>query len=356
MAMRSVDLRSDTVTQPTQNMREAMFRAKVGDMVHGDDPTVNRLEELAAATIQKEAALLMPSGTMSNLAAALTHCGRGDEIILGDKSHIVWWEVAGPSTLGGLALRTVANDAVGMMSPEEIERVIRPANIHFPRTGLICVENTHNNCGGTVLTVEDMRILHSLAREHGIPVHLDGSRVFNAAIFLGVPAAEIAKHTDSISFCLSKALSAPVGSMLCGSQEFITRARKYRQMLGGGMRQAGVFAAAGIVALEEMVERIAEDHRNARLLAEGLANLDGVLIDLNLVQTNLVYMRLAGGDIEAFRASLSDQGILAFTVPGSRMRFATHYGITRDDIEYTVLVAKSALLSISGKGSCDDGR
>jgi threonine aldolase len=261
--MKIIDLRSDTITHPTPKMRQAMFEAEVGDDVYGEDPTVNRLEVMAAASMGKEAALLTTSGTQSNLIAVLTHTNHGDEIIMGDEAHIFWYEVGGVAALGGVTMRTLPNDRYGRLNPDDIEREIRDSDIHYPETTLCCLENTHNRCGGTVLTPDYTNQVCNLAHRCGLKLHMDGARIFNAAIALGVPACALVENADSVSLCLSKGLSAPVGSLLCGSRDFIEQARKLRKMLGGGMRQAGVIAAAGIVALETMVERLAEDHANA---------------------------------------------------------------------------------------------
>ena len=277
--MKIIDLRSDTVTHPTDAMRQAMFTAEVGDDVFGDDPTVNRLEAMAAQKMGKEAALFTASGTMSNLIAVLTHTQHGNEIILGSESHIFWYEVGGAAALGGVVMRTVPNDNNGQLALGDIEKAIRDkTNIHYPETTLLCLENTHNRCGGAVLTPEYTDSAVQLAHHHGLKVHLDGARIFNAAVALGVPVTELAGGADSVGFCLSKGLSAPIGSLLCGNKDFIDRARKRRKMLGGGMRQVGIIAAAGIVALETMIDRLAEDHANARKLAEGLRQINGITV------------------------------------------------------------------------------
>ncbi len=265
--MKVIDLRSDTVTHPTSEMRKAMFEAEVGDDVYGEDPTVNRLETMAAGMMGKEAALFTTSGTQSNLIAVLTHTNHGDEVIVGDEAHMLWYEVGGAATLGGVTLRTVPNDSRGRLSPDDIERTIRSKDIHYPQTTLLCLENTHNRCGGTVLTTDYTDEVCNLAHTRGLKVYLDGARIFNAAIALGVPASRLTQNVDSVAVCLSKGLSAPVGSLLCGSKDFVERARKVRKMLGGGMRQVGVIAAAGIVALETMVDRcLGEDIRGSRYL------------------------------------------------------------------------------------------
>ncbi len=265
--MKVIDLRSDTVTHPTPEMRQAIFEAEVGDDVYREDPTVNRLETIAAKRMGKEAALFTTSGTQSNITAVLTHTRHGNEVILGNEAHIFWYEVGGAAALGGVVMRTLPNDSCGRLNPNDVEQAIRDKNIHYPETTLLCLENTHNRCGGAVLTPDYTNEICELAHAHGLKVHLDGARIFNAAIAIGVPACVLTENVDSVSFCLSKGLSAPVGSLLCGSNDFIERARKFRKMLGGGMRQAGIIAAAGIVAIETMVDRLAEDHANARRLA-----------------------------------------------------------------------------------------
>jgi threonine aldolase len=334
--MKTIDLRSDTVTTPTEEMRRVMFEAEVGDDVYGEDPTVNRLETLAAELLGKEAGLFTASGTMSNLIAVLSQTRPGDEIILGHESHIFWYEVGGASALGGVMMRTLPNDNEGQIDLDDIKGAIRGRNIHFPKTSLLCLENTHNRCGGTVLTAADTAAVADVARDRGAALHLDGARIFNAAVALGVPAASLIEQADSISFCLSKGLSAPVGSVICGSAEFVGRARKARKMLGGGMRQVGVLAAPGIVALESMIERLQEDHDNARLLARGLAEVPGIEIDPETVQTNIVLFGLTEQDEIAFFAALGKAGVLCLPHGPREIRMVTHYGISRDDIEVAV--------------------
>src|SRR5262245_1525135 len=283
--VRTIDLRSDTVTLPTPEMRRAIAEAPLGDDVYGEDPTINRLEAQAAARVGKEAAVLVASGTMGNFCALLAHCARGDEAIVGDQSHIYNSEAGGASVLGGIALHPVPTPPNAQLPLDALAAAIRDAgDSHAALTRLICLENTHNRCGGVVLAPEYMRSVHHFAREQGLMVHLDGARLFNAAVALGLEAREIAQHADSVMFCLSKGLAAPVGSILAGDAEFVARARRVRKLLGGGMRQAGIIAAAGIVALDQMVERLAEDHANARLLAEGLASFPQIGIDLATVQ------------------------------------------------------------------------
>ena len=337
--MRVVDFRSDTVTQPTPEMREAMAAAEVGDDVMGEDPTVNRLEEMSAEMFGKEAGLFVSSGTMGNLVALLAHCQRGDEVIAGDNTHIVRGEAGAASTLGGIAVQTVRNDDRGMIDPDDVEAAVHPDDPHYPRTRLVALENTHNACGGAVLTPEDTATVAEVARRHGLVMHMDGARIFNAAVYLETPVAELARDADTVTFCLSKGLSAPVGSVLCGSHETITQTRRWRKALGGGMRQAGVIAAAGIVALETMVDRLADDHANARRLAQGLSRIPGIEIEPDGVQTNLVFFKVeADSEVEVELARrLTERGVKV-EARRPRWRLATHYGITSDDIDHALEV------------------
>ena len=311
-------------------MRKAIVDAELGDDVFAEDPSVNRLQEIAAGAMGKEAGLLVSSGTQGNLVAMLSHCQRGDEIICGDQAHTLLFEAGGAWAVGGFGLRTVRNDSRGRLDPGELRATIRPHDEHFPRTGLICLENTHNRCGGAVLSEEDLAAVLDLADENQIPVHIDGARIFNAAVSLGVPAARLADYADSITFCLSKGLGSPVGSVLCGSREFIKEARRKRKVLGGGMRQAGVIASAGIYALQNMVERLAEDHENAQVLADGLADIPGV--QLTPPQTNLVYFSVDRWDPRKLVSALEERGVPCFD-EGGRIRWVTRYGIERKDAE-----------------------
>lgn len=344
-AGRIVDLRSDTLTRPTPAMRQAMAAAEVGDDVFGEDPTVVRLEAEAARRMGKPAGLFVASGTMGNLAALLAHCGRGDEAIVGDASHTFVYEVAGMAALGGIQPRTVANAADGTLDPAAIEAAVRTDNIHFPTTRLICLENTHNRCGGSVLDAAYMRAVRRIADAHGLAVHLDGARLFNAAVALGVAPATLAADADSVTFCLSKGLAAPVGSVLCGSEAFVARARKVRKQLGGGMRQAGVLAAAGLVALETMVDRLADDHAHARRLAEGLAALPAIRLDAAGVRTNIVIAALdpAAGAVEALVERLAAEGVRFFAVGPGRFRLVTHWEVTADDVEQALTAFRRVL-------------
>ncbi len=325
-----IDLRSDTITRPTAAMRDAMATAEVGDDVYGEDPTINALEAAAAARLGKAAAMLVPSGTMANLAALLTHCTPGDEVLLGDQAHIVRAEVGGGSRLGGLMLTTLPNLADGGLDPDQIRHAVRGANVHHPPTTVLALENTHNFCGGTVLSLETTRIMTEVAQELGLRTHMDGARIFNAQVASGIPAAQLVETVDSVSFCLSKGLSAPVGSLLCGSEAFIARARKVRKMLGGGMRQAGILAAAGLVALEEMVDRLAVDHANAKRLAEGLVAL-GYDVRVSDVESNIVVVPL--DDSAAFQRRLAERGVLATVLSDRLGRLVTHSDVTASDID-----------------------
>jgi threonine aldolase len=333
---RTVELRSDTFTLPTESMRAAMAVAEVGDDVWDEDPTIHRLQQRAAEMVGKEASLFVPSGTMGNLCALLSHTQPGQEVILEIDSHIFQNEVAGASVVGGLQLRPL-DTSDGRLQPEQVRRAIRQPDIHEPVTGLLCIENTHNRKGGTCLSAKQTAALSDVAHEAGFPVHLDGARVFNAAVAQQVDVRQLTGPIDSVMFCLSKGLSAPVGSMLAGSTDFIERARRMRKMLGGGMRQAGVVAAAGMIALTEMVDRLAEDHGNARKLAEGLQGLPGIDIDLSRVETNMVF-----GDCHppltatAFIDRCRAVGVLLDQASLFRWRMVTHRGVSAADIEYAV--------------------
>ncbi len=343
--MSVIDLRSDTVTLPTQEMRDAMARAPLGDDVYGEDPTVNRLQELAAEKLGKEAALFVTSGTMGNLAAILAHCGRGDEVILGDQSHTYLSEAGGISALGGIHPRSVPNQGDGTIAPADIVAAIRPDDPHFPKTRLICLENTHNRCHGAALTAEYGRQVADLARRHGLLLHLDGARLFNAAVALHVPAKELAAPFDSVTFCLSKALCAPAGSVICGSAEFIQRAHRIRKQLGGGMRQAGVLAAAGIIALEKMVERLADDHARARTLADQLSRVPGVRVEARPT-SNMVYIHLedeAALSEGEFVRQMHDQGVLFGKLGLGRFRLVIHYWINDAQLERAVQIFRQLL-------------
>ena len=341
-----VDLRSDTITQPTETMRRAMAEAKVGDDVFGEDPTVNRLEEMAATRLGKEAGLFVASGTMANLVCQMTHCGRGDEMILGDQNHIFFYEQGGSAAIGGIHSRTLPNEPDGSLDLAAVEAAIRPDNIHFPVTRLVVLENTHNRCNGNPLSPSYMHRLGDLARKYDLKVHVDGARLFNAARALGVKARSLVEKADSVSICLSKGLGAPAGSVVCGSAEFVAKARRVRKVLGGGMRQAGVLAAAGIVALSDMVERLVEDHANARKLADGLAEIDGLTIDPENIKTNIVYFEIDPNIMTAAHLcqELGKQGVRVLVSNPFQLRAVTNYHIKPTDIETALKVFETILV------------
>lgn len=330
--MRIVDLRSDTVTMPTEAMRQAMYQAEVGDDVYREDPTITALEELGAGMTGKEAGLFVTSGTMGNQVAVMTHTQKSNEIICEAESHIFSSEVGGLACLSGAQVRPLSGSR-GIITADMVRGAIREVNVHLPATGLIAIENTHNRAGGTCYPQEVLADIKRLAEEHRIPVHMDGARLFNAAVAQGVAAAQIAKYADSVQFCLSKGLAAPVGSLLVGSREFIDRARRFRKMVGGGLRQGGIIAAAGIVALRTMVERLAEDHQNAQTLATGIAN-NGYNIDRATVQTNIVIFSVA--DAPEFISALKARVVKAGAFGDRRVRLVTHFGVSPADVDYTV--------------------
>jgi threonine aldolase len=339
-----INLRSDTQTLPTAEMLDAMRNAPLGDDVFGEDPTVNRLEQLSAEILGKEEALFVASGTMGNLCALMSHTRPGDEVILEGDSHTYYYEVGGFSALAGLSPRMIPG-LNGIINVDQIKQSLRPKDLHFPPTTLLCLENSHNRGGGTVYPVQLIDEICQFAHEGGLKVHIDGARIFNAAVSLKVDVKELVKNADSVMFCLSKGLSAPVGSMLAGSSNFIKRARKNRKMLGGGMRQAGVLAAAGIIAIEKMVERLADDHTNARFLAEELNKLDGLKIDLETVQTNMIYCDISQLKVQVttFLEILKDKGILVSPVPPSRIRLVTNRHVSREDINKTIEAFKQVI-------------
>jgi len=337
--MKPIDLRSDTVTLPTEKMRKAMATAELGDDVYGEDPTVNRLQAISAERMGKEAALFVPSGTMGNLAAVLTHCGRGDEVILGDCAHTFLYEGGGISALGGVHPHTIPNQPDGTLLIDDIIGAVRADDPHFPKSKCLILENTQNRCGGVSISREYMLQAASAAHEAGLTVHLDGARIFNAAVDRGVPAVDLVDMVDSVTFCLSKGLCAPVGSVLCGSNEFIKGVNRIRKQLGGGMRQAGVLAAAGIVALEEMIDRLSEDHEHARMLAEGLSGIPGILLDKGSPNTNMVYIQLdpsLGINAKDCAKGLKELGVLVGTTGPRHFRLVCHYWIRDEDISQVI--------------------
>jgi threonine aldolase len=340
-----IDLRSDTVTKPTPAMRQAMAEAEVGDDVYGEDPTVNRLEALVAEMLGKEAAVFVASGTMGNLTSVLAHCGRGDELILGDKSHIFRSEQGGAAALGGVHPMAIRNQADGTLELDEIRANIRADNEHYPVTKLVCVENTHNFCGGRVLPLAYMDAVGDLAHEQGLKLHVDGARLWNAAVALGVSPGRVVRNADSVSVCLSKGLGAPVGSVVAGDKVFIGRARRARKAVGGGLRQAGILAAAGIVAITEMVERLSDDHANAKQLATGLAQMAGIQIDPADVETNLVFFELTHPAVTPAQLvnGLATLGVQLNASSNRRLRAVLNYHVTADDVEQVLAAFRTVL-------------
>lgn len=344
--MNTIDLRSDTVTQPTPEMREAMAKAAVGDDVYGEDPTVNKLQEMAAAMLGKEAGLLVPSGTMGNLASILAHCNRGDEIILGNLAHTFLYEAGGIAALGGIQPHTLPNQPDGTLKLEEIRAAIRADDAHLPVTRLITLENTHNRCGGAALSLEYTQAVGEIAREHGLILHLDGARIFNAAAALDISPADLVAPAVSVTFCLSKGLCAPVGSVICGKADFIRRAHRMRKQLGGGMRQAGILAAAGIVALETIIPRMATDHLRAQDLAAGLAAVPGITLDPGTPHSNMVYLTLDDEipwNAAEMALRLKAKGVLVGAVGSRRFRLVTHHWIDEAAVTQAIAAFRETL-------------
>jgi threonine aldolase len=331
-----IDLRSDTVTKPTEEMRKAAYSAEVGDDVYGEDPTVNKLEETAAKILGKEEALFVTSGTQGNQIAVLTHCRPGNEIILEAESHIFYYESGAVAALAGVQTRTIKGER-GVMSPILVEDAIRGEDQHFPETGLICLENTHNRAGGAIIPLDNMRAIFDIAQNNKIPVHIDGARLFNAAAASQRSVSEFTQYCDTVQICLSKGLGAPVGSILAGNREFIAKARKWRKRLGGGLRQVGMIAAPGLVALNSMRNRLVEDHENALVLANGLANISGIKL-VNQVDTNIVVVDISGLNMteKEFVEKLKNKGILTGTFGPNLVRFVTHFNVTSSDIKETL--------------------
>ncbi len=335
--MRRIDLRSDTFTLPTKEMLDSISSAELGDDVEGEDPTVNQLQALTAEMFGTEAALLVASGTMGNLVAMMSHCQRGDEIILESEAHIYYYELGGLSALVGALPRLVKGER-GKFTPQQLEENIRHPDLHYPISRLVCIENTHNRAGGSVWTPAEVAAVAKTARDHGLKVHCDGARIFNAAVALGVDVKEYMRHLDSLSFCLSKGLSCPVGSMVVGDAGFIEQAKRNRKMVGGGMRQAGIIAAPGVVGLQKMVGRLKDDHHNARKLAEGLSVLPGIEVDLDQVETNIVMADITGTGMKAetFVDRAGKVGVQMFEFGMNRVRLVTHYGIVAEDVEEAI--------------------
>jgi threonine aldolase len=334
MRLRRIDLRSDTFTLPSKEMLDSIPSAELGDDVEGEDPTVNQLQDMAADMFGAEAALLVASGTMGNLVSLMAHCRRGDEVFLEAEAHIYYYELGGMSAIVG-AIPNLIKGVRGKFTPEQLEAAIRHPDLHYPIARLVCIENTHNRGGGTVWTPREVEAVAKVAHDHGLKVHCDGARIFNAAVALDVDVKEYMRHLDSLSFCLSKGLACPVGSVVLGNREFIEEVRRARKMVGGGMRQAGIIAAPGIIALQKMVGRLKEDHRNARRLAEGLNQIPGVKVDLDSVQTNIVLADITGTgwDVDYFVNRAGKIGIQVFEFGATKARFVTHYGIDEQDID-----------------------
>ena len=344
--MNSIDLRSDTITQPTPEMRTAMANAEVGDDVFGEDPTVNHLQELAASMLGKESGLFVTSGTMGNLASILAHCTRGDEIIMGNAAHTFLYEAGGIAALGGVTSYLIPNQNDGTLALDDIFASIRPNDEHQPITRLVTLENTHNRCGGIAINKEYTESVGDLVHSQGLRLHIDGARLFNASVVLGIPAADLVAPADSVTICLSKGLCAPVGSVICGSREFIHKVHRIRKQLGGGMRQAGIIAAAGIVALEKMVDRLSEDHIHAKQLGRGLSSIPGIILDPDSPFTNMIFMNLSDDvplDAHQVKSELKKVGVLVSAIGKRRFRLVTHYWIDANKVQKAVDAFKDVL-------------
>ena len=341
-----IDLRSDTVTLPTEGMMRAISVANLGDDVLDEDPTIDELEKKSAELTGKEAAIFLPSGTMANLTAILAYCERGDEVILGDQAHTFLYEAGGISTLGGIHSHQVKNEDDGTIALDNIRNAIRTDNIHFPITRLICLENTHNRCFGFPLKLDYLNSVKTIADENGLKIHVDGARLFNAAVALGISVKELCRPVDSTTFCLSKGLSAPIGSLVCGDNNFIYKVKRLRKVLGGGMRQTGILAAAGIEALETMVDRLALDHQHAKILADGLSSLDGLYCNPKFVSTNIVYFILESENItgQEFVSIMAKNGIQFFELSPKKFRLVTHAGIEEKDVYKTIKIFQKVML------------
>ena len=332
-----IDLRSDTVTVPTKEMKQAIIDAKLGDDVFQEDPTVNKLEELASDITGKQSALLVSSGTQANLISLMANTNHGEQVILEAQSHIYWYEVGGISAIAGLFPKTVKSD-MGAPNPVDIQTAISPNNIHFPKPSLICLENTHNRHGGTIITPEQIKTISKIAKSNKLKLYMDGARIFNASIALNIDVKKLTQYVDNLMFCLSKGLSCPVGSIIVGSNDFISKARKYRKLLGGGMRQAGIIAAPGIIALEKMIDRLKDDHDNAKHLSNQLATIPGISIDQKRVKTNIIIFDITNFKMseEKFIRELKKEKILALSLGKNKIRMVTHRGIEKEHIERTI--------------------
>ncbi len=348
--MKPIDLRSDTVTLPTEEMLEAIRHAELGDDVYGEDPTVNKLEEMAAEKMGKEAAMLVPSGTMANLVSVLSNTKRGDSAVLEANSHIYWYELGGISAIASV-LPLPVRGTMGVMDPSDIEAALRPKGLHMAKTTLVCIENTHNRAGGTIVTPSQTEAISKVAKEHRLRLYMDGARIFNAAVALKVDVQQFTRHVDNLMFCLSKGLSCPIGSIVVGTEEHIQKARRARKILGGGMRQAGVIAAPGIIALEKMIDRLEDDHRNARLLAEGLIKMEGIKVDMKTVQTNMVIFDIDSLGVRAdiFVKKMKGHGVLAGNISKTRIRMVTHRGIEKEDIEKALAATEETIRELRKK-------
>jgi len=344
MVMRKVDLRSDTLTLPTEKMREEMAKAEVGDDVYGEDPTVQRLEEIAAEKVGMEAALFVPSGAMANTCALLTHSEHGDEVLFEERAHMYVWECGAFANLAGLAARTIKSED-GIILPEQLKEAIRGENVHFAKSTLLCIENTHNNYAGSAWSPQQLKSLSLECEKQGLNLHMDGARLFNAAVAHGVPARDYGVLVDSLMFCVSKGLSAPVGSLLCGNRDFIDKAYGMRKRLGGAMRQSGIIAAAGIVALNDMIERLAHDHARADRLVNGLTEIDGITVEKPIVSTNIVKVDFAalGWTSEKLVSEWKSKGILCNSRPKYGARLVTHRHIDDDDVDYLLATTREML-------------
>jgi threonine aldolase len=342
-----VDLRSDTVSHPSPEMRKAMYEAELGDDVYGDDPTTNALEERAAEMLGKEAAVIVSSGTQANLVALLAQAGRGDTVLVGNKSHILNAEAGGASALGGIVLIPLAANERGTLDPADILSAAAPRDHHKAPVSLLCVENTQNMAGGTALSRSEVKVMADAGREHGLRVHMDGARLFNAAVALETPASELAADSDTVGFCLSKGLACPIGSVLCGDADVIEEARRWRKMLGGAMRQVGVIAAAGVVALDTMIDRMAEDHANARKLGTALAGMPGIEIDLDALETNIVRFGVPDQKGNEIAARLKEEGVI-INGGDSDLRFVPHYGIDSEDIDIAIVAMDKIMAEVAG--------
>ncbi len=331
-----VDLRSDTVTHPSPEMRKAMYEAELGDDVYGDDPTTNRLQERAAEMLGKEAGLFVSSGTQGNLVSVLSHAQRGDEVLVGDQCHIMNSEAGGTMVLGGVVLYPIKTDDFGFLEPEIIRAAVKPRDYHKPPTRLLTIENTHNMSSGRAISADQMKVMADAAHEKGLSVHLDGARLFNAAVALNVPASDLTEHVDSATFCLSKGLSCPIGSIVVGSRDFILEADRWRKMLGSGMRQVGIVAAAGLVALDTMIDRMQEDHDHARNMASQMAEMPGISVDPENIQTNLIRFGVPAHKGNEIAARLKEEGVY-INGGDSDLRIVSHYGVSGADYDFAMV-------------------